>query len=327
MPKVSVVVPVYGVEKYLDKCLNSLVYQTLEDIEIIVVNDGSPDGSQGIIDKYVMSYPNKVKGYIKKNGGLSDARNYGISKCTGEYIGFVDGDDYVNLDMFESMYKKAKEQSFDVVVCDIRYVYDTHTKVVSSLVEKDIINLDEIKKQMVDIYPAVWNKIYKKELFDNGILFKKGIWYEDVEFLYRLFPYIMSIGVLKKPLINYIQREGAITNTFDKRVYNYIDNFNDIVDFYKKNNFYTSFFEELEFCYVRYIYMTFIRTACNFDKVEYKTACKLAKENVLNHFPNYRKNKYISGLSGFYLKYFNAFTQMLVYLFYTFKVKKNRKSK
>ena len=130
MPKVSVIVPVYNVEKFIDVCLNSLVNQTLDDIEIVVVNDGSPDNSQKIIDRYVRTYPNKVKSFIKKNGGLSDARNYGITKCTGEYVGFIDGDDYADLDMYESMYKKAKAQDFDVVVCDLRYVYNNYTRYV-----------------------------------------------------------------------------------------------------------------------------------------------------------------------------------------------------
>ena len=321
MPKVSVVVPVYNVERFLDTCLNSLVNQTLDDIEIVVVNDGSQDNSQRIIDGYVRAYPNKVKSFIKKNGGLSDARNYGISKCIGEYIGFIDSDDYVNLDMYENMYKKAKEQDFDVVVCDLRYVYDNYTKDVSSLVDEDIMSLGEIKKQMVNIYPSACNKIYKKGLFSKDVLFKKGVWYEDVEFLYRLFPYIKSIGTVKRPFVNYVQRNGAITSTFDERVYNYIDNFNGIVDFYKDNNFYDDYHDELEYCYVRYIYMTFIRTACHFNKDEFKKACKLAKENVLNHFPDYKNNKYIHGLSGFYLKHFNAFTQKLVYLFYNFKAR------
>lgn len=319
MPKVSVVVPVYNTQKYLEKCLDSLVYQTLDDIEIIVVNDGSPDESQKIIDRYVQAYPNKVRAYIKENGGLSDARNYGIKKASGEYIGFVDSDDYVNLDMYENMYKKAKEEDFDMVVCDIRYVYENTSKEVSSQVEEDISDINKIKAQMVNIYPAAWNKIYKKELFENGVLFKKGVWYEDVEFLYRLFPYIKSIGTLKKPFVNYVQRDGAITSTFDERVYNYINNFNGIVEFYKDKNFYEDYFSELEYSYVRYLYMTFIRTTCNFNKEEYKKACKLAKKNVLEKFPNYKQNKYIHGLSGFYLKHFNVIIQKLVYLFYNLK--------
>lgn len=316
MPKLSVVVPVYNTQKYLIKCLDSLVYQTLDDIEIIVVNDGSPDESQKIIDRYVHAYPSKVKGFVKENGGLSDARNFGIKKCTGEYIGFVDSDDYVNLDMYENMYNKAKENDFDVVVCDIRYVFENSSNYVSSHVDQDIIEANNIKEQMVNIHPVAWNKIYKKELFEKGVLFKKGVWYEDVEFLYRLFPYIKSIGTVKKPFVNYVQREGAITHTFDERVYNYVDNFNGIVEFYKKNNFYDEYYSELEYSYVRYIYMTFIKTACNFEKKEYKKACALAKKNVLEKFPNYKKNKYIKGFSGFYLRHFNAFTQKLVYLYY-----------
>ena len=106
MSKVSVIVPVYNVEKYLEKCLDSLVSQSLKDIEIIVVNDGSPDNSQDIIDKYVKKYEN-VFGYKKKNGGLSDARNYGLKKTTGDYIAFIDSDDYISLEMLEIMYNKA----------------------------------------------------------------------------------------------------------------------------------------------------------------------------------------------------------------------------
>ena len=98
--KVSVIVPVYNVEKYLNQCLDSLVNQTLEDIEIIVVNDGSPDNSQSIIDDYVKRYPKKVFSYIKKNGGLSSARNFGVEKAKGEYLAFVDSDDYIKKDMY-----------------------------------------------------------------------------------------------------------------------------------------------------------------------------------------------------------------------------------
>ena len=87
--KVSIIVPVYGVEAWLERCLESLVNQTLEDIEIIVVNDGSPDNSQEIIDRYTAKYPDKVFGYIKENGGLSDARNYGMQYATGEFLAFV----------------------------------------------------------------------------------------------------------------------------------------------------------------------------------------------------------------------------------------------
>ena len=312
MPKVSVVVPVYNVDKYLERCLDSLVYQTFEDIEIVIVNDGSTDKSAEIIKKYVQSYPNKVFAFEKENGGLSDARNFGIKKCHGDYIGFVDSDDYVSLDMFKKLYEKAISKDFDITVCDVRLVWKNKSKEISSKVINDIFDKDDIKKQMIDIYPTAWNKLYKRNLFDS-VLFKKGVWYEDVEFLYRLFPYINSIGTIHMPLINYVQRKGAISKTFDKRVFNYIDNWNGIIEYYKENNFFDEYYFELEYCYVRYLYMTFVKAASNFDKKSYREACKCAKGNVLKNFPHYKKNKYIKGLSGFYLKHFNLLTQSIVY--------------
>ena len=131
MAKVSIIVPVYNVEKYIEKCLKSLVNQTLKDIEIIIVNDGTKDNSQRIVDKYTKKY-DFVKSYIKENGGLSSARNYGLKYANGEYIAFVDSDDYVDKDMYEIMYNKAKSNDFDVVVCNLKYIYDSSASLVSS---------------------------------------------------------------------------------------------------------------------------------------------------------------------------------------------------
>ena len=115
--KVSVIVPVYNVEAYLERCLDSLVKQTLEEMEIIVVNDGTKDNSQAIIDRYAAAYPQKVISLIKENGGLSDARNYGIPYAHGEYIGFVDSDDYLNVTMYQKLYDRAAETDSDIVFC------------------------------------------------------------------------------------------------------------------------------------------------------------------------------------------------------------------
>ena len=113
--KVSIIVPVYNVEKVIDRCLNSLVNQTLNDIEIIVVNDGTLDNSQDIIDEYAKKNQ-KVKSFVKENGGLSDARNYGLEKAIGEYIMFVDSDDYIDLFACEKLYNEAKESNVNILV-------------------------------------------------------------------------------------------------------------------------------------------------------------------------------------------------------------------
>lgn len=309
--KVSVIVPVYNVEKYLDKCLDSLGRQTLKDIEIIVVNDESPDNSQKIIDKYSKKY-STIHGYKKKNGGVSDARNFGIKEAKGEYIAFVDGDDYVSIDMYEKMYEKAKAGNFDVVVCDLNYVYeDGSTKRVSSKIENDTMN---IKKTYVNMYPCVWNKIYKRGLFSKKVEFKKGVWFEDVDFLYKIFPYIKNIGVVKEPFNQYVQRSGSITKTFDKRLYNYVDNFNDLIVFYKDRGIYDEYKKELEYCYVRYLYATFIKQAAHFDKNEFDVAVDTAISNVKSNFPKYRLNKYFyTNIKGIYLILFNKVTANIVY--------------
>ena len=126
-PKVSIIIPVYNVEKYLKKCLDSVVNQTLKDIEIIVVNDGSPDNSQKIIDEYAKKY-SQIASYTKENGGLSDARNYGIKKSKGKYLAFIDSDDFIDHDMIKKMYNKAVKENLDIVVCNSVEVYENGLK-------------------------------------------------------------------------------------------------------------------------------------------------------------------------------------------------------
>lgn len=310
MVKVSVIVPVYNVEDYLEKSLDSLVNQTLKDIEIIIVNDGTPDNSQKIIDKYAKKYKN-VKAYIKENGGLSDARNFGIKKATGEYIAFLDSDDYVTTDMYEKMYQKATSGNFDMVVCDLNYIYGDKVVPAYSNIKTDT---KDIKKVMLNIYPAAWNKIFKRDLFKKKIEFKKGVWFEDVEFLYRLLPYVKSIGVVHEHFNQYVQREGSITSTVNRKIYHYIDNWNGVIEFYKKNKLYDEYKLELEYSYVRYIYATFIRQASLYNYKDYQEAVNEAIINVKKTFPNYRKNRYFyQSIKGIYLLLFNKTISKLVY--------------
>ena len=323
MCKVSIIVPVYNVESYLEKCLNSLVHQTLNDIEIIAVNDGSTDKSLDILMNYSCKYPEKIKVITQENQGLSGARNKGLQFATGEYIGFVDSDDWVEKEMYEEMYKKAISKDFDMVVCDLTYIYENHTKKAYSNIKKDIQTEKEIKKSMLAIYPAAWNKLYKKSLFENNVFFKEKVWFEDVEFLYRLYPYIKSIGVVHKSFVNYLQRKGAITSIFDERLYHYISNWNGIIDFYKEKKFYENYKDVLEYCYVRYLYATFVKRAISYkNKEKYQKAVKEAIKQVNLHFPNYRKNPYFyqNGLKGIYLLCFN---QTLANSLFNYQNRKN----
>ena len=317
MIKLSIVVPVYNVEKYLKKCLDSLVSQTLKDIEIIVVNDGSKDDSQIIIDDYKKKYSKIIKSFIKENGGLSDARNFGIAKAKGEYIAFLDSDDYVKKDAYEKMYLKAKEKNFDMVVCDFVYAYNDHNDLAYSNVKKDIFDRNMIKNLYSNIYPAAWNKIYRRKvLIDNQILFKKGVWFEDVEFIYRLLPFISNVGVVNEDLIYYVQRDSSITKTYDKRLYDHVNNWDGILDFYRNRQLYNDYKKELEYAYVRYVYATFIKQCTNYkEKKEYDDAVNYAIIKRREFFPKYRKNSlfYKNGLKGIYLLLFNRFIAKLYY--------------
>ena len=314
--KVSVIVPVYNVEQYIDKCLNSLENQTLKDLEIIIVNDGTKDNSEVIIKKYLEKNKN-FKYFKKENGGLSDARNYGIKKANGEYIAFLDSDDYVTTDMYEKMYEKAKEGNFDMVVCDLNYVYPDKVVRAYSNIKADTTN---IKSTFINIYPAAWNKLFKRELFNNEVLFKKGVWFEDVEFIYRLLPYIKSIGVIHEPFNQYVQREGSITNSINMKIYDYIRNMNSILEFYHERKIYDSYKNELEYIYVRYLYATFLKTAAKYDYHDYLEAVNKAIENVKGHFPKYRRNKYFyKSLKGLYLI---IFSKIIAKLFYKLKGRK-----
>ena len=247
---------------------------------------------------------------------MSDARNYGLKYASGEYVSFIDSDDYVDIHMMEEMYNKVIDDKLDMVICNLDYV-DEEEKVIKSLsvcLDKNI-KMRDIKKYMLNFYPAACNKLYKKDLFKNGIKFKIGVWYEDVEFIHRVIPFVNSIGFVNKVLYHYVQRDGTITKTFDKRLYNYIDNWNGIIDFYKDRNLYNEYKNELEYCYVRYLFATFVKQATNYkDKREYDRAVDVAIKNVKEKFPNYRKNKYFyNNLKGIYLLCFNKFIAGIYY--------------
>ena len=210
MVKVSIIVPIYKVEKYLKRCLESLVSQTFQEIEIICVNDGSPDQSQKIVDEYVEKYPHLVKGYLKENGGLSDARNYGLNLASGDYVAFIDSDDWVEPEMIEKMYRAAREQEADLVICD--FVMDWETK------EKESLYISGIRQESTDFMrnvllsgPSAWNKLYKKDLFlKTDIRYPKGLWYEDLATTLRLIMNTNKIAHVKEAFVHYIQREGSI---------------------------------------------------------------------------------------------------------------------
>ncbi|KMQ66914.1 glycosyl transferase family 2 [Chryseobacterium angstadtii] len=217
--RVSVIVPVYNVENYLAKCLDSLVGQTLQDIEIVVVNDGSKDNSGLIIEEYVQKFPEKIKAFTKENGGLSDARNFGLEKASGEYIGFVDSDDYVKETMFEEMVQLAEKHQAKMVICNIQKV-DQNGEVTQKLTQipnmPEKIELDDYFSVFSDLSYFACNKLFKKELFDSK-RFKKGVHFEDIQLIPQLLLECKVLAQTQNFHYQYLERTDSITKTHTEK--------------------------------------------------------------------------------------------------------------
>lgn len=217
--KVSIIVPVYNVENYLAKCLDSLINQTLQNIEILVVNDGSTDNSEQIIQEYAQKYPEKIKAFNKENGGLSDARNFGIDRSTGDYIGFVDSDDYVTATMFEEMLNLAEKHQSKMVICNIQKV-DQHGNVTQKLTQipnmPEKIELESHFSVFSDLSYFACNKIFEKGLF-NQRRFKKGAHFEDIQLIPQLLLECDAIAQTQNFHYQYLERTDSITKTHTEK--------------------------------------------------------------------------------------------------------------
>ncbi|MDN3690991.1 glycosyltransferase family 2 protein [Chryseobacterium tructae] len=217
--RISIIVPVYNVEKYLVKCLDSLVNQTHQDIEILVVDDGSKDNSGEIIKNYAANYPDKIKPFTKENGGLSDARNFGLDRSTGDYIGFVDSDDYVTKIMFEEMLLLAEKYRAEIVICNIQKV-DENGQVTQKLTQipnmPEKIKLEDDFSVFSDISYFACNKLFKKELFDQK-RFKKGVHFEDIQLIPQLLLESETIAQTQNFHYQYLERIDSITKTHTEK--------------------------------------------------------------------------------------------------------------
>lgn len=286
MPKVSVIVPIYNVEKYLEKCINSLLSQTLEDIQIILVNDGSKDNSGNIAKEYEKNNKDKVIYVEKENGGLSDARNYGLKYATGDFIAFLDSDDYIEKNAYEEMYNKAIEENADYVECDFIWEFPNKIRVDKQYPYKN-------KKEMLSFVRVVaWNKLIKRQLItDNNLEFPKGLRYEDIEFTYKLIPFLNKFAYVDNPFIHYVQREGSIANVQNERTAEIFTVLDNVIEFYKKNNIYEEYRDELEYNYARYLLCSSLKRMCKIkDKSIREKLLTESWERLNLNFPNWKEN-------------------------------------
>lgn len=284
--KVSIIVPVYNTEKYLKKCLNSLVKQTLDEIEIIIINDGSVDKSQEIIDEFSNQYPDKIKSYIQSNSGQAAARNFGLKKAVGEYVLFIDSDDYIEVNTCEKVYGMAKQSDLDILCFNMREEFENN-------LEKpcNYYNFNDFPKNIKYVLneTSVWNKMIRREfLIKNGLFFMEDYIYEDLELIPRLVLYTNKIDFIDDKLYHYVIHNDS---TMRQKTYNpKLNSIFVVIESLKKKFDNTPYTNEMEYLCIEHLLHGAVLRYLDYPEGN-KDIIKIA-DIMKKDFPNWRKNKY-----------------------------------
>lgn len=232
-PKISVIVPVYNIEKYVEKCISSIANQSYENLQIILVDDGSKDNGGKICDKYALS-DIRIEVIHKQNGGLSDARNAGIDRAKGELISFIDGDDWIHPQFYELMIKALIDNDADISVCQYQQKNEEVflNKKYNNL-SANIVSGTEAFTDMRKILSVAWNKLYRKEIFDD-ISYPVGKLHEDEFVIHKILRKCNRVSVIDEPLYFYSLRDGSITSKINmNKVNDALQAYKERVDFCK----------------------------------------------------------------------------------------------
>ena len=306
-PSVSVIVPIYRVEQYLSKCLTSLAMQTQADIEILAVNDGSPDDCQRIVNRFAWRYPTRVRPLIKENGGLSDARNFAMARAEGRFIAFVDSDDYVAPNAMERLLGKAEQENADLVICDFfkvskkwsghpprpnapRYVFNPQSNTGQTTYGTSVFENHAILRYASSY---AWNKLYRRDLLiDRGFRFPKQ-WFEDSALIYNVVISAQKIAALSECLYYYrIGRSGAITNSVDVRIFDIFRSCDSLISFAEGQGWLDELHDEIEYLCIMHLHarLSGLRKASQIKFVlQFNRDCFRYLDRL---FPDWRKNKY-----------------------------------
>ncbi len=233
---ISVIVPVYKVEKYLDQCVSSIVNQTYKNLEIILVDDGSPDNCPAMCDAWAEK-DSRIRVIHKENGGLSQARNVGLALATGEYIGFVDSDDWIAADMYECLLSTAHKYNCQIAACDVCFVAEGDTPPETKAGELRICGSEEALEDLTQgsgFRAVAWNKLYRRDVLD-GIRFPVGRLHEDEFVTYKALARAAQLAFVNTPMYFYLQRQGSIMSTFDARHLDALDAYWERLCFLQEN--------------------------------------------------------------------------------------------
>lgn len=289
--EISVIVPIYKVEKYLKRCVNSIINQSFRDIEIILVDDGSPDSCPQICDEY-KEKDNRISVIHQKNLGLSAARNSGIKIAKGKYLVFIDSDDYIDYDMLKYLYNGMKDYNADIVCCGYTAIYDNGKKEKITIPNKDCIyNKEEALRILmcngfIDV--VAWNKLYKKELF-NDIVYPVGKLYEDMLTTYKLISKSKTIVLKPESKYFYCKRSDSIGgNEFSPNTLKLLEACDEVYEFVSKN--YGSN-DELEISRIQWYIVVFNKMILS-EKID-NNLLKKIKKMISNSFGIILKDKKI----------------------------------
>lgn len=287
---VTIIIPVYNVEKYLCKCLDSVVSQSIESKEIIIVNDGSSDNSGNIIKDYKNRYPDLII-IDKKNGGLASARNAGIRVATGEFVGFVDSDDFIHKDMYKNLYEKANDKKCDIVMCGHVRVFDDQEETYSYKYDEGrVYGSREIIRDFLThkISLSCCDKLFRKELFiENNLYFSEGKLNEDIQVVFGLILNSHTICFDRATYYHYYQRSGSITKKIKLNfIIDMLSSLENIKYQLIEKNKYITFQKEFMsfFCsYVGTSNMNFYRYLCSCDNCNSDIEIAKCKELLISY--------------------------------------------
>ncbi|GAB6055906.1 hypothetical protein JCM15415_12220 [Methanobacterium movens] len=306
--KVSVIVPVYNVEQYLSQCLDSLINQTLRDIEIICVDDGSTDNSLKILKEYFIK-DNRIRIINQKNLGPGAARNIGLSQAKGKYISFIDSDDWIEKEAYEKLYAYSTKKDLDLNIFSI-YAYDEKSKIVKSdhntynlknfdkKLDGKIFNYKDVKDILFHIPTVPFNKLYKKEFLDKfNIKFVEGLYFEDNVFFYDVFLRAKKCAITRNVKVFRRYREGSITQSNDDKYFDEIKIIRLIVEVFKKTNNFKEFKTPLIIYIINLLDWTYSLINEKYKKdyfimIKKEFEALNLKDDDLEKLPNSIKNKY-----------------------------------
>lgn len=294
--KLSIVALVYNLEKYLPRCLDSLVNQTLDGIEILCVDDGSKDSAPQIIDDYANRYPDLVKAFHKENGGEFTTRNYGLERAQGEYVTFVDTDDYVEPNWAEKLYNAAKENDADMAVCGFERIDLATGKVVS----RDMTGFGNAVKEVnalddfcVFINPAPWNKIYKREKVKD-LRFKNFRGFNDMIFLASSYSKVEKIAFVPDVLYHYFLRyDSQIHSVNEQDVNNFKKYLLELKDLYIQEGKYENMQDIISFLVFLHLGMSVMYRASYDKSIKMGSMLKDTVRYMDENFKSWRKNKFL----------------------------------